>query len=167
MEKNINDVIRANEKLIGYTVKTYFPQEIGNEDIWQIGLIGLWKAVETYDEKHNTKFETFAITIIKRKIISYIRNKTRLKRNDTDKIIRETEELSYLEMIKDNDINSNVEFKTELNNLWRDFEDKEREVLSLKVKGKTNKEIAEELKLSEKTIRRRMQNIRNKFDDYI
>lgn len=167
MEKNINDIIADNAKLVGYTVSKYFPQEIGNEDVWQIGLIGLWQAIEAYDEARDTKFETFAITIIKRKIASFIRDKLRLKRNDKDKVVYDGEETSYLNIVADRKAKADMDFNTMMNNLWKDFEQQERVIVNLKVKGRNNKEIADTLNISEKTVRRRIKKIKDKFDDYI
>lgn len=167
MEKNINDIIAENVKLVGYTIKKYFPQEIGNEDIWQIGLIGLWQAIEAYDETKDTKFPTFAITIIKRKIASAIRDKLRIKRNDTDKVVYDGEDTSYLHIIEDRTAKADMDFNAAMNNLWKNFEQQERMIVNLKVKGNNNKEIADKLKISEKTVRRRIKMIKEKFDDYI
>ena len=48
--KDVNDVIKENERLIHYVIKKFFPLEIGNEDTIQIGRIAIWEATKTYDE---------------------------------------------------------------------------------------------------------------------
>ncbi len=50
-----------------------FPSHIRSEDLYSTGIIGLIRAVERYDPSFKTKFETYAILLIKGAIIDELR----------------------------------------------------------------------------------------------
>lgn len=86
---NINDKIEKNIGLIYYTINKFFPSRKGDDDIFQVGLIALWKAVED-NEKNKTedvKFSSFAITRIKNAIIEEIRRENAQKRRLDEGVI--------------------------------------------------------------------------------
>lgn len=60
------------------------------EDIQQVGMIGLLKAVDFYSQGKNTSFKTYATYLITGEIRHYLRDKTSMIRAP-----RETRELSY------------------------------------------------------------------------
>lgn len=49
------------------------------EDLKQVGMIGLLKAVEKYKEDSNTKFSTYAFLWIRGEILEYLRNDKNIK----------------------------------------------------------------------------------------
>lgn len=49
------------------------------EDLKQVGMIGLLKAVEKYKEDNNTKFSTYAYMWIRGEILEYLRNDKNIK----------------------------------------------------------------------------------------
>ena len=73
-EKNIDQMIADNEKLVMYTISRYFPTFLYDDDIRQLGYIGLWKACEKYDASLNTKFGSYAVKAIRGEIIKYVRS---------------------------------------------------------------------------------------------
>lgn len=48
---------------------------VNNEDLIQVGAIGLIKAIDSYNSNHNTKFKTYATYFIKGEIRHYLRDK--------------------------------------------------------------------------------------------
>ena len=48
---------------------------VSNEDLIQVGSLGLIKAIESFDPKHNAKFKTYATYFIKGEIKHYLRDK--------------------------------------------------------------------------------------------
>lgn len=49
------------------------------EDLKQVGMIGLLKALEKYKEENNTKFSTYAFLWIRGEILEYLRNDKNIK----------------------------------------------------------------------------------------
>lgn len=61
--QEIEQAIIDNEKLVYFVVNKFFPEFRGDEDIIQVGRIGLWKACANYDNSRS-KFSTFATKCI-------------------------------------------------------------------------------------------------------
>lgn len=71
-ENLIDIVIEANSNLVRHVLGKYFPKYQYDEDMFQIGLIGLWKACLTYDPS-KSEFSTFASVCIMNRIRHEIR----------------------------------------------------------------------------------------------
>ena len=159
--KDINDVIKENEKLVTYVIKKYFPYELTNEDTHQIGLIGLWEAIQKFDSFKNVKFETFAIACIKLKIAREMQYRAYAIRADDKDLLYDTEETKYAEVVPDN--GPTPEHEALMKEVWDSFNDMERKVITLKAKGERDEEIANKLGITSRTVRRRTKDIKNKF----
>lgn len=79
-------LILENQRLI-YSICNRYPYE-EKEDLFQVGVTGLLKAYQNYDEKWNTKFTTYAYPYILGEIRKYVRE------NKGIKISREIHKLS-------------------------------------------------------------------------
>lgn len=86
---NINDKIEKNIGLIYYTINKFFPSRKGDDDIFQVGLIALWKAVEDNEKNkiEDAKFSSYAITRIKNAIIEEIRRENAQKRKLDENVV--------------------------------------------------------------------------------
>lgn len=67
-------LITENMKLVYFTLKTYFPTYIHDEDLIQCGMIGLIKAVDNYNPELS-KFSYYAVKCIKREMQSEFRRR--------------------------------------------------------------------------------------------
>lgn len=112
-------LINGNLKLVLATLKKYTNRCDNLDDLFQIGVIGLIKAIENFDLSYNLKLSTYAIPMIEGEIRRYLRD------NNLLRVSRSLKDLSY-KAIK------MKEFLTSKNN---------REV--------TTKEIADNLNVSE------------------
>lgn len=79
---NISQKILENENLISYTINKYFPSKKNDEDIYQVGMIALWRAIVQTEANPDskTKFSTYAIKCIKNQIIKEIEKEQAQKR---------------------------------------------------------------------------------------
>jgi RNA polymerase sporulation-specific sigma factor len=76
-EKLVEQVIN-NDKMIWHIVNM-FPWYKDSEDLYNIGVIGLKKACDNFDETKNVKFSTYAFPYILGEIKKYIREDKPLK----------------------------------------------------------------------------------------
>lgn len=84
-----NETVELFKSLIYGIAKKYCYNDEDLEDLYQVGNIGLQKALENYKENSIAKFSTYAHFYIKGEILKYIRENRAIKRNyDTDKLIR-------------------------------------------------------------------------------
>ena len=65
-------MILDNMKLVYFVMRKYFPAYANDEDVKQVGMIGLIKAVDCYD-KSKSKFSTLATSVIINDIRYYFR----------------------------------------------------------------------------------------------
>ena len=84
--ESLTDIIEQNKNLI-YKVTTLFNGYSSNEDLFQVGCIGLINAYKKYDESYNTKFSTYAYPYILGEISNYVKK---------DKGIKVSREISKL-----------------------------------------------------------------------
>lgn len=84
--ESLSDLIDQNKNLI-YKVTTLFNGYSSNEDLFQVGCIGLINAYKKYDESYNTKFSTYAYPYILGEISNYVKK---------DKGIKVSREISKL-----------------------------------------------------------------------
>lgn len=78
---NVDEFIEKKEFLIVYVLNRWFQNYLQDDDFFQIGRIALWKAVLTYDENKGAKFDSYAITLIKRAMIAEIKRQTTQSRD--------------------------------------------------------------------------------------
>ena len=105
-----NLLVKGNLKLVLSILKKYHNKTDNMDDLFQIGCIGLLKAIDNFDLSHDVKFSTYAVPMILGEIRRYIRdnNSIRISRSLKDiayktlKIKEDTEEV-YKILIKEAD----------------------------------------------------------------
>ena len=65
------------KELVNMKVSKYFMIGAEKDDIMQEGMIGLFKAIKTYDNSKNNTFKTFANICIERQLITAIKTSNR------------------------------------------------------------------------------------------
>lgn len=161
------ELFHENEKLVYHVINRYYPTFVGNDDVEQEALLGLWKACDTYDENKNLQFSTYACTVIINTIRMYLR--TILKPSD---ILREAESLDANAF---NDPNSPDRYDTYgVDMEWLDSKGfmyhltpRQKRIVCLRIKGYTMRRIAEKLGVSYTLIWRELKRIRKVWDTYI
>lgn len=151
MDKSKEDLVIENINLVYSVIHKLFPSCIHDEDIVQIGRLGLCEAAECWDES-KSKFSTFAWTVIANAI------RDEFKRRKLDKktcslsnpvvIDGESDILTYEDVIQGDD---DVEYYDE-EWYYASLTDREREVANRLRSGQTVHQIAITLGYSEETI---------------
>ena len=95
------ELINGNLKLVLSILKKYSTRCDNMDDLFQVGCIGLIKAIDNFDLSHEVKFSTYAVPMIIGEIKRYLRdyNSVRVSRSVKDlafKIIRKKEELTTI-----------------------------------------------------------------------
>lgn len=88
--KKIKDqIIHGNFKLILSVVNKFQKRTDNLDDLFQIGVIGLIKAIDNFSLEHKVKFSTYAVPMIEGEIRRYLRDNSFLR------ISRQIKDLSY------------------------------------------------------------------------
>ncbi len=72
-------LIKGNLKLVLSILKKYNNRSIDMDDLFQIGCIGLIKAIDNFDLSHEVKFSTYAVPMILGEVKRYIRDNSSLR----------------------------------------------------------------------------------------
>lgn len=94
-----DDLVNGNLKLVLSILKKYNNRCDNMDDLFQVGCIGLIKAIENFDLSHEVKFSTYAVPMILGEIRRYLRdnNSIRIARSIKDtayKALKTKEELT-------------------------------------------------------------------------
>lgn len=151
----------------------YFIAGADSEDVIQEGMIGLFKAIQSYCADKDASFKTYANLCINRQIISAIRAAARRKHeplNNSISLDGERDDESLFSGYTDTADDLLIEKKlAEI--IWSDenslLSRMEKTVLKEYIKGKSYGEIANKLGKNTKSIDNAMQRIRKKIVTYI
>ena len=82
--KNGDDVARqkfigGNLRLVLSVIQRFAHRDENADDLFQIGCIGLIKAVDNFDTSHNVKFSTYAVPMIIGELRRYLRDNTPIR----------------------------------------------------------------------------------------
>ena len=79
-DKNARDIlVEKNLGLVRFIVKRFQNRGYDMEDLFQIGCIGLVKAVDQFDTEYNVKFSTYAVPLITGEIKRFLRDDGMIK----------------------------------------------------------------------------------------
>ena len=174
-------LIEKYKGLVKNKAKTYYITGADSEDVVQEGMIGLFKAIRSFDVSKQTAFKTFADTCVNSQIISAIKKANRKRHkplNESVSLNKEvdegTQDISVGDILQasmDNDpealllLQEVVDYlKTYDSGLFSKFE---REVWIEKLKGRNYMEIAEHLGRSPKSVDNALQRIKKKIVAYL
>lgn len=73
------ELIKENMGLIRHVVKRFLGRGVEAEDLFQIGAIGLVKAVDRFDLSFGVRFSTYAVPMIAGEIKRFLRDDSMLK----------------------------------------------------------------------------------------
>ncbi|MBQ7092136.1 MAG: SigB/SigF/SigG family RNA polymerase sigma factor, partial [Clostridia bacterium] len=73
------ELVRCNMALVRSIVKKYVNRGVEYDDLYQIGSMGLVKAVKNFDPAYNVRFSTYAVPMIAGEIKRYLRDDGMIK----------------------------------------------------------------------------------------
>lgn len=167
--EQVNRLVEDNLKLVHFIVRRYYPDFATDEDIIQVGSIGLIKAAKTWDEER-TKFSTYASICIKNEVGTYLRdhvfNEPVLYSLDFE--LSEMPEFSDSNLTLGDtieDLNAELAFE----NIYDDaflftLKEKERIMVQYRRLGYFQSEIAEALGVNQSHVSRTLRSIKRKWE---
>ena len=181
-------LIRNYSGIVYKKARVYFMAGADAEDVVQEGMIGLLKAVRSYDAEKNASFGTYAERCVTNQIISAIRSADRIKHkplNTSVSLNKPVAQGGTAQGTADSEITLGDTLRTDpadgpdemliikdvayyiLNNGDNVFSDLEMKVLNEYIKGFTSSQIAERLGKSSKSVDNALQRTRKKVNTYL
>ena len=83
------ELINGNLKLVLSILKKYNNRTDNMDDLFQVGCIGLIKAIDNFDLSHEVKFSTYAVPMIVGEVRRYLRD------NSSIRVVRSVKDIAY------------------------------------------------------------------------
>lgn len=174
-------IISKYENFVKSKAKSYFLIGADKEDIYQEGMIGLYKAIRDFNPEKLTSFRAFAEICVTRQIITAIKTATRQKHIPLNTyvslnkpIYEEESERTLLDVLSGLKITDPEELfisaeqmehiQTEIGKVLSDLE---LEVLTSYLDGKSYQEIACDLDRHAKSIDNALQRVKRKLEKFL
>lgn len=84
-----DDLVRGNLKLVLSILKRFHNRVENMDDLFQVGCVGLLKAIDNFDLSHEVKFSTYAVPMILGEVRRYLRD------NSSVRISRPLKDIAY------------------------------------------------------------------------
>ena len=172
----LNCLIERYNEVVSMKANKFFMIGAEKEDMVQEGMIGLYKAVKSFNTEKQNSFKTFANMCIERQLITAVKNSNRQKHIPLNSSISlnaaaydDNEDMDKLDVLDvkvlndPSDIIADREyFESIENKIKENLSDFELQVLYEYEKGKTYAAIAEKLNAKIKSVDTAIQRIRKK-----
>ena len=139
----INQILIDNKSLVNQIARKYFLLGGDRDDVLQEGMIGLFNAINSYDEKKNDNFKNYASRVVEREIINAIRKENTRKNSVLNSsVITDISDYLHEENYPELDIiaeENNLELLGKINSDLSEFE---KTVVKLFLEGYTYLDIA-------------------------
>ena len=156
---NIDNMIKDNKGIVWQVINDlqYVPESVEEEDLFQIGLISLWGAIESYQEDNGYALSTHCYKLVYGDIIDYLRREQAQKRNghiDLPTKVESFEDDVIASLIIDeiDDLLSSNNFDI-FNSIYID--------------NSTIQETSNDLDMSSRTVSRRIRDIKNTLQEQL
>lgn len=175
-------LLERYKKTVRAVARRYFLVGADNEDLVQEGMIGFYKAIQSFDESKQIKFSTFAEFCAERQIMTAVKLAGRQKHKPLNDYISTSNESAFSDSVDGADVKDSysvvseavvsdpeeiffeqenaVLLKKEISSRLSSFENT---VFELFISGMTYREMSENTGRSEKTIDNAIQRIKKKL----
>lgn len=135
-EKLVND----NTKLVLSMTKRFYGRSNSYEDLFQVGMIGLIKAIENFDTSYGLRFSTYAVPLIIGEMKRYLRD------NHQIKISRSIRDLAYKILKVKDDYLARFQREPTVNELAKELSVDQNVIIEAMLSTNTVSSLQEEIK---------------------
>ena len=158
-------VILNNTGMVGLVLKSLNLNPL-DEDLFQIGVIGLLKAIDSFDQEKGFKFSSYASVYIRNEVLEAIRipKKRILNVLSLDKVLWE-DDFTLEDTISSGErFDDLLVLKVDLENAMGRLKEREKFILNLLISGETQISIAKKLGMTRQNVKRILKNIQRKIN---
>lgn len=168
-------IVQQYSTLVKAVCRNFYLPGADYDDLYQEGLIALFMAVQSYSPEHDIAFESFARVVIRRKLISAVKQSRRKKHEHLNCSLsifsKKYENITILETLRDPSYQELI-LDIEQPFSMEDFLSKfglspfEEQILLLFLEGLSYEQMGERTNCGHKSIDNAMQRIRGKIRKY-
>lgn len=177
--EEVEKYVVENQRLVHYLMKRFDVAPSDYDDVAQIGMMGLTKAAQTFNQSKDIKFATYASRCINNEILMYFRRENKragdVSLDEPINIDAEGNELTLGDKIPSpsslfvEEIENREIFLLTMNIILNFLNPRERFIILHEISGTNQRNIAEKLDISQSYISRLIPRIKKKiqkcFDD--
>ena len=170
-------MIVHNLRLVIYIAKKFESSAVSVEDLTSIGSLGLIKAVNSFKPSKNIKFATYASRCVENEILMFLRKQSNrnidISIDDALSVDSDGNELNLIDILytDEYEVSRDMERESEKEVLWRSIRslsERDQNIILMRfglngVQEKTQKEVADEIGISQSYISRLEKRIFNKL----
>ena len=172
----LNCLMERYNDVVNMKANKFFMIGAEKEDIIQEGMIGLYKAIKSFDMQKQNSFKTFANMCIERQLITAIKTSNRQKHMPLNSYLSlntsaydDEDNTELMDIFNNNTVEDPLEtitkkeyYKTVENVIDKSLSDFEKQVLARFMRGESYVDIANKLEAPVKSIDNAIQRIRKK-----
>lgn len=117
------DLINGNLKLVLSILKRFSKRTDNMDDLFQVGCVGLVKAIDNFDRSHGVKLSTYAVPMILGEIKRYLRD------NSSVRVSRSLKDLAYNTLKKKEELTKNLGREATLEEVAKELEANDYEIV--------------------------------------
>lgn len=162
------ELILHNLRLVSHIVRKYYASSKNQDDLVSVGVIGLVKAVDSFQVSNGARFATYATKCIQNEILMFFRSQKKLSAeislNETIDIDKDGNPLTYIDVIScDESITGEIERKISSQKALRFvntlLDERERQIITMRYglgdrEPMTQREVASILGISRSYVSR-------------
>lgn len=153
-----------NIKLVYHVLKTRYPTYLHDDDMFQIGCVGLIRAIDTYDETKGIRFSSYAVACIQNQIRIELRAQNNRPQNVTSIYEVVYQDGSNPVTIEDLLPGGNQIDILESGDFIDSLTDRQKDIIRYMIMGYQQNEIAAIYKVSPSAIRASIIRIQEKYN---
>ena len=134
-------LVEGNLRLVLSVIQRFSGRGENADDLFQVGCVGLLKAIDNFDTSQNVRFSTYGVPMIIGEIRRYLRDNSSIRVSRSMRDTKNTDE-DWLEQIA-------------LKEAMARLSERERQILALRYSdGKTQMEVSSEIGISQAQVSR-------------
>lgn len=158
-------VVLNNVGMVGLVLKS-LNLNTQDEDLYSTGLIGVVKAVNTFNPDKGFTFSTYATQVVRNEILMTLKKKRIIPAFSLDKPyqLASGDLVNFSEVIADSKgFEEEVVEDMQIKQIFSTLSDREKKIVSLSMDGKTQRELAEACDISQPQVSRIIKSIYKKW----
>lgn len=165
-----NKMVADNTNIVYAVIHRYFPKYSDDEDIFQVGMIGLLKAIRSFDENKGFKFSSLAYEVIHNEILRELKKANKKTNIPQELLISLDEQLQEDEINGDSSLYNKLyiedyaDYQCYIEEFKSRLKGKQLQIFEELLNGYTRQsDIAKKLGISRQAVSLSVIKIRNKF----
>ena len=155
-----------NVKLVRFLISKYYPHWVDDEDLIQVGMVGLCKAANYWNDNKETMFTPYASKVILNEVKEEFKHRIKEKEIQScslGTILYDNNDMTLEDVLADEECLEYANTSIEFNEFLDTLNDRERQIVKLRLRGLLQDDIADILGVSRQAVSQQLIKVKNKW----